>query len=252
VAPMAIDDERLMAYADGVLSPDEAAEVERAIAVDEALAAKVAAFADSRTMVRRALGAAPPVSDKLAATIRAMAEADATRREGPAGLAQVIDLASRRRTVPFWQLPIAASVALAVGVFGGWVGKPATHDTDSIAGAAITEGALVEALAAVKSGERTDIGNDTTFTAIASFRDGNGQFCREFEHDRVEGDTVVAVACRNDKAWSVRFAVASAATDDTGYVPASSLDTLDAWLSATEAGAPMSEDEEAAALAALR
>ena len=32
---MAIDDERLMAYADGALSPGEAAEVERAIAADE-------------------------------------------------------------------------------------------------------------------------------------------------------------------------------------------------------------------------
>lgn len=249
---MAIDDERLMAYADGALSADEAAEVERAVAEDEALATKVAAFADSRTMAKRALGAAPPVSDKLAATIRAMAEADATRRQGPAGSAQVIDLASRRRTVPFWQLPIAASVALAVGVFGGWVGKPATGDSDRIAVAAIEEGALVEALAAVKSGGQTEIGNGATFTAIASFRDGDGQFCREFEHDRAGGDTVVAVACRTEETWSVRFAVASAASDDTGYAPASSLDTLDAWLSATEAGAPMSEDEEAAALAALR
>ncbi|MFN5998655.1 MAG: zf-HC2 domain-containing protein [Paracoccaceae bacterium] len=249
---MAIDDERLMAYADGALSPDEAAEVEQAIAADEALAAKAAAFADSRTMVKRALGAAPPVSDKLAATIRAMAEADAAKRQAPTGSAQVIDLASRRRTVPFWQLPIAASVALAVGVFGGWIGKPPADEIGGIAVAVVDETALVEALAAVKSGERTEIGNGVAFTAIASFRDGDGQLCREFEQDRAGGDTVVAVACRAEEAWSVRFAVAAPASDDTGYAPASSLDTLDAWLSAIEAGAPLSDAEEADALADLR
>lgn len=249
---MAIDDERLMAYADGALSPDEAAEVERAIAEDGALAAKVAAFAESRTMAKRALGATPPVSDTLAATIRAMAEADAARRQAPAGSAQVIDLASRRRTVPFWQLPIAASVALAVGVFGGWVASLQSDEPDGIAVAVIDEPALVEALTTAKSGESAEIGPGVAFTAIASFRDGDGQLCREFEQDRVGGASVVAVACRGDEAWSVRFAVASAASDDTGYVPASSLDTLDAWLSAIEAGAPLSDEEEAAALADLR
>jgi anti-sigma factor RsiW len=249
---MAIDDERLMAYADGALSPDEAAEVDQAIAADEALAAKVAAFADSRTMVKRALGAAPPVSDKLAATIRAMAEADAAKRQTSTGSAQVIDLASRRRTVPFWQLPIAASVALAVGVFGGWIGKPQADEIGGISVAVIDEAALVEALAVVKSGNRTEIGKGVGFTAIASFRNGDGQLCREFEHDRAGGDMVVAVACRADETWSVRFAVASAATGDAGYVPASSLDTLDAWLSAIEAGAPLSDEKEAAALADLR
>ena len=249
---MAIDDERLMAYADGALSPDDAAEVEQAIARDEGLAARVAAFADSRTLAKRALGAPPPVPDSLTATIRAMAEADLTRRQGAERSAQVIDLASRRRTVPFWQLPIAASVALAVGVLGGWIGKPESGGTGEISVAVIDEAALVEALGIVKSGERREIGVGTGFTAIASFRDGAGQLCREFEQDRSGVDTVVAVACRADDAWTVRFAVASAATEDAGYIPASSLDTLDAWLSAIEAGAPLSDDEEAAALSGLQ
>ncbi|MCU0905253.1 MAG: hypothetical protein MUE83_15500 [Tabrizicola sp.] len=249
---MTINDERLMAYADGVLPPDEATEVERAIAEDEELAAKVAVFADSRAMVKRALGAAPPVPDRLAASIRAMAEADAAKRQAPAGSAEVIDLAARRRTVPFWQLPLAASVALAVGVFGGWLGKPDTGATGGLAVAMIDEPALIEALAGVKSGESRNIGGGIAFTAIASFRDGAGQLCREFEQDRAGGDTVVAVACRTDEAWSLRFAVAAAASDDTGYAPASSLETLDAWLSAIEAGAPLTEDEEATALADLQ
>lgn len=249
---MAIDDERLMAYADGALPPNEAAEVERMIAADAGLAAKVAAFSDSRALVKQALGVAPPVPDRLAATIRAMAEADAAKRQAPGEAAQVIDLASRRRTVPFWQLPIAASVAMTVGILGGWVGKPESTGAGDLSVALIEEGALVDALASVTSGERRDIGDGVGFTGIASFLDGAGQLCREFEHDRAQGDTVVAVACHADAGWSVRFAVATAAADDAAYVPASSLDTLDAWLTANEAGAPLSDDEEAAALAALK
>jgi surface antigen len=92
----------------------------------------------------------------------------------------------------------------------------------------------------------------TVFAAIATFRDGSDQLCREFEYGRDGGDTVVAVACHADETWSVRFAVATAAAGGTGYVPASSLDALDGWLAAVEAGAPLSNDEEAAALADLR
>lgn len=248
---MVINDERLMAFADGELSPDDLAEVERAIALDPALAAKVAQLTESRAAMKRAFGTAASVPESLSAAILAMAEADAARRAAPEPARNVVDLASRRRTVPFWQLPIAASIALAVGVLAGGFGKPGESDV-GLEVAGIGDPALMEALATVKSGERTAIGDGADFLAIASFHDGEGQLCREFEHDRKGGETVVAVACRNDDAWSVRFAVAAAATDTEGYAPASSLDTLDSWLSAVEAGAPLSADEEAAALTRLR
>lgn len=248
---MAIDDERLMAYADGALPPEEAAEVERLIAEDAGLAARVALFSDSRAVVKRALGAPPPVSDSLVASVRALADADAARRQAPGASAQVIDLAARRRTVPFWQLPLAASVAMAVGVVGGWIGKPERAGPDGLAVATVVEEALVEALGSVRSGESRKIADEVMFTAVSSFRDGDGRLCREFKQDRDGRDSVVAVACRADATWSVRLAVASAAGDG-GYAPASSLDTLDAWLSSVEAGAPLSDDEETAALSSLR
>jgi anti-sigma factor RsiW len=249
---MTMDDERLMAYADGALSLAEAAEVEQAIAGDAGIAAKVAMFKASRVMARQAFGAAPPVPDALAARVAAMAAADAARRAAPAPRGDVIDLAARRRQVPVWQLPIAASIALAVGLFGGWIAKPGADATGGLAVAGLQDPALVTALDTVASGARTDLGGGAAFAAIATFRDGDGQLCREFEHDRTGGATVVAVACRAEADWSVRFAVVAAATDAGGYAPASSLETLDAWLSATGAGAPLSDAEEKTALGALR
>lgn len=249
---MTISDEKLMAYADGELPPDEAAEVERAIAEDEALAAKVAVFADVRREVKRALDAAPDVPDALVAKVRALAEADRAIHRAGIEPGKVIDLASRRRTVPLWQLPAAAAVALAIGIASGWFARPGGETADGLAVAGLSDPAIAEALETVAAGARIDLGGGAEFAAIATFRDGEGQLCREFEHDREDGATVVAVACRGETAWDVRFAVAAAAEGDQGYAPASSLETLDAYLSAMGAGAPLSDKEERTALDALR
>ena len=247
---MTIDDETLMAYADGQLAADDAAMVEKAMAEDEAVAERVAMFADSRSAVRKALGAAPPVPDALTARIRAMADADARQREAAAP-ANVVSLASRRRSVPFWQLPIAASIALGVGFLGGWIGAPGNQADGVLSITSLDDPAVVSVLETEKAGARMQIGNDAEVAIIASFLGLDGSLCREFEHDAA-GRTVVAVACHRDDAWSIEFAVAAAASDDNGYAPASSLDALDAWMGATEAGPPLSDAEEAAALDALR
>jgi hypothetical protein len=252
MAAMAIDDEKLMAYADGELTAAQAAEVERAMAEDEELAGKVAMFADSRSAVKRALGAPPPVPDALAAKIRSMADTDARLRGGNVVEGNVVSLASRRRSVPFWQLPIAASVALAVGFLGGWIGGSDPGQNGGFGIAELSDPALIDALQTVRSGERIDLGGGAEFAAIATFRDGDGALCREFEHDSAGGRTVIGVACREAADWTVEFAVAAASTDAEGYAPASSIDALDAWLSATEAGAPLPEAAEEAALRDLR
>jgi anti-sigma factor RsiW len=247
---MTIDDETLMAYADGQLAADDAAMVERAMAEDEAIAERVAMFAESRFAVRSALGAAPPVPDALTARIRAMADADARQRES-ASPANVVSLATRRRTVPFWQLPIAASVALGVGFLGGWIGAPGNQADSGLSIASLDDPAVVSVLETEKAGARTQIGSGAEVAVIASFLGSDGSLCREFEHDAA-GRTIVAVACHRDDAWAIEFAVAAAASDASGYAPASSLDALDAWMGATEAGPPLSDAEEAAALDALR
>lgn len=83
--------------------------------------------------------------------------------------------------------------------------------------------------------------------AIASFRNAEGEVCREIELARGGGETVVSVACRAEDGWRSRFAVVTGA-GGTGFAPASSLDTLDTYLGAIGAGAPLSLEDEAAAL----
>jgi hypothetical protein len=248
---MAIDDETLMAYADGQLTAEEALMVDKAMAEDEDIAERVAMFMDSRAAVQNAFRELPPVPAELTARIRAMAEASAPQAAADSAPSNVISLASRRRTVPLWQLPIAASIALAVGFFGGWTGAPGEQSGGGLAVASIEDSAVVAVLETEKAGARRQISSGAEVAVIASFVGTDGNLCREFEHDDA-GRTVVAVACHRDDTWTVEFAVAAAATDESGYAPASSLDALDAWMNASEAGPPLSDADEAAALDALR
>jgi hypothetical protein len=248
---MGITDEMLMAYADGELPADEAAEVERAVAADQALAARAALFAESRSAVQRAFADPPVVPASLEARIRAMAETDAALHQSQTLQGNVIDLAARRRVVPFWQVPAAAAIALGIGVGSTWLTAKDGDRTGGLEIAGLRDPAIIDALDTVPSGERVALPGGAALAAIATYRDGNGALCREFEHDRPGGSTVVAVACNVDEIWDVRFAIAAAAANAEGYAPASSLEALDTFLSATEAGAPLAAEDEAAALAAL-
>lgn len=252
---MGITDEMLMAYADGELDAEAAARVEAAMATDDSLGARMARMAEARAAVRRAYQVAPPVPAALEARVREMiaakVAADRQAQAAPPAASNVVDLASRRRVVPFWQLPAAAMLALAVGAGSAWLAAPEGGGAAGLQMAGLEDPGLRAALASLPSGETARLEGGGRFVAIASFRDSEDRLCREFEHDQADGRTLVAVACRDAADWDLRFAIAAAGVDPEGYAPASSLEALDAYLTATGAGAPLSAADEAAALQAL-
>jgi hypothetical protein len=152
----------------------------------------------------------------------------------------------------FRPVAAAAALALAVGVAGGLLVSQATsgRDRGGLRIAALDEPGIAAALDTLPSGERLTLGEGEIAT-IASFLNADGEFCREFEFGRTGSDTVVTVACRVGSGWEPRLAIVAGGADDAGYAPASSLDTLDAYLGAIGAGAPLSAEEEAAALRTL-
>jgi hypothetical protein len=237
---MAMDDEMLMAFADSELDGEAAAVVAAAVAADPALAARLAAFRHSRAAVAAAFGALPkaPVPDPIADRIRALA-AEAAAPSNVVALPQ-------RRTIPIWQLPIAASIALVAGLTAGHLLLPAPGTTTAL----LDDPEVASALTKLPSGARMVLDNGAQVALIATFENGDRVICREFEFDQPDGVTTVAVACRTEAAeaaWDLRLAIAADAGAE-GYAPASSLEALDAWLVATGAGAPLSAEEEAAAL----
>ena len=240
-------DETLMAFADGELAPQEQEAVERAMEDDPALAERVAVFLDSRMKARDALNPLldEPVPEALTARIRDMTDKPSNVTAFPRRPSGI------QRPGPRWALPLAASIALIAGGLGGYTaGKSGQGQQNGFGTAEIGQASITAALNTIASGTETGLSAGERFRAIASYRDADGTFCREFEVDRTDGSTVVSIACRPDKIWKMQFTVI-ARQSSAGYAPASSLETLDAYLSAVGAGAPMSVEEENAVLQAF-
>jgi anti-sigma factor RsiW len=251
--PMNFDDETLMAFADGELDEATTLTVERAMETDDALMMRVAAFMETRAAAKDTFAHADTVPEALEEAVRGMVE---RHRAAMPPASKVVSLdAARAKRLAFapstWQLPLAASLATAIaaGFIGYQIGQapgtaPAGSDIDGFSSAEIA-GVLDSAA----SGEEVAIADGSgRLRMISSFNDRSGALCREYEVDRSQGASVVAVSCRDEADWAMRFAVAAPAGGD-GYAPASSLDALEAYLGAIEAGPALTADEERAALA---
>lgn len=249
-------DEELMAYADGELAEERASALDVALAESVDLADRLALFVDTKMVAKEAWEPVlqEPVPEYLVQRVRDLAAVDEQVQEAADDTVVAFPQKARPETAtPVWKLPLAAGLALAVGLGAGLM---LSQDTDgsfgSIEIAALTDSQVIAALDTVPSGEDMLLDNGVRIAPIATFFDGAQTLCREFEFDRADGMTIVSVACQRDGAWDVQMAVAAAAATDTGYAPASSLDTLDAYLGANNAGPPLDLKEEAAALDALR
>lgn len=230
---MPIDDETLMALADGELDPEEAAHLSAAIADDPRTQARLRRFSETRARLSamRADGPAAPADDALIARIRAASVAPLA----PAGSAAAPVPANRDRA-PL--AAIAAALTAAVVGLGWWqMGGPATD----------LPAAQVSALDTLPSGQAAILGDGADLTMIASYRIADGTLCREYETVR-DAAVSIGVACRANGAWQRRFASDTSLAD--GYVPASGdIAALDDWLAQTGAGDPLTPEDEAAALA---
>lgn len=260
-------DETLMAFADGELDEAEATAVEAAIDADPALAERVALFMETRAMVGAALKplADEPVPPALEAAVRRSIEAARSGDLGTAAASTAAEEATTATVVAFrprptqnlsfarFALPLAASLAVIVaGAAGYFAGRGGSEGTSGLQVAGLDRPALTSVLESVGSGEQISLGQGgQRFRAIATFRDDAGTLCREFEVDAADGNTVVSVACRPDAGWTVNFAVVAPGVQG-GYAPASSTESLDAYLGAIGAGDPISAEEEREALDALR
>ncbi|RVH38066.1 anti-sigma factor family protein [Sinorhizobium meliloti] len=250
-------DEILMRFADGELDAGTAAEVERAMETDDALVARVALFIETRHAAKAAME--PLLDEPVPSELKRAVERMVTEKSSPppasgAGILPFPRRAANESHRNRWLAPVAASLAAVVAGFGGyWLrGSVEAPIEGGLRIAAIGSPALDEALATVAAGEERRLpGSSQRFRAIATFRDNGQALCREFELDSDDRSTVVSVACRAGSEWRVTFAVIAPGANG-GYAPASSTETLDAYLTAIDAGTPLEAAEEAKVLGELR
>jgi Putative zinc-finger len=198
-----IPDELLAAYVDGELEADERARIEQAIAEDARLARRVARQRALRARLRNAFDGAlrEPLPQRLVNAAKV----------GPAGPAQIIDLArvraERARRPERRRLPIPRRGVLAVAaslIVGVGVGVLSAH---LAGGSALTEyrdGSLL-ASGALDHALNDQLASATTAAGALriglSFRARSGGYCRTFMLDNHRG--LAGLACEDRQRWRI-------------------------------------------------
>jgi hypothetical protein len=191
---MTIDDETLMAFADGELSSARRKEVEHALTQDESLRQRLDAHLRLKQRLSSAFAGAleEPVPERLRAAAR-----------GESRRSDVVQLSERRAQA--WSFrewgamaaSVAAGLVLGVGVMN--TNAPSIVVTDD---GVMARGALARAL-------ETQLAADEPGAARIgiTFRTEDGRYCRTFS--LVESATA-GLACRDQDEWSVAMTAAHA------------------------------------------
>ncbi|MGS1097347.1 anti-sigma factor family protein (plasmid) [Aquamicrobium terrae] len=245
-------DETIMSYVDGELDEATSGEIETALASDAELRARVDLFAQTRLAAREALE--PMLDEPVPQNLKALVEAMVARSRQSVADPVPHSATAKRVLVPAndWQrLAAAACIAGLLGVTAGYYMADGSMEPSGLQIAAADPQALFAALRTAPSGEElTLLGSAERFRVIASFHDHQQALCREFELDMADKTKLTSVACDDNGQWRVRFAV-NAPEDTASYAPASSGEALDAYLTAIQAGDPLSADAERQALEKL-
>jgi hypothetical protein len=245
-------EEELMAYADGELEPARAAELAALLAKRPDLARRVDMFARTRTSAAAGVKAHldRPVPAKLKASIEDMVR-HASQRDSAE---QVIPFEPRKKPAPValgnWIAPIAACiVALVSGAIGYWLATQTAGQSGSYQIAGLADPELDQLLSKLPSGEKSRLaGSGAEISIMSSFYRSDQALCREFAVAHGGFGDHLAVACRSSGKWSIDLALRTSGGSGDTYKPASSAETLDAFLHALGAGPALEGQAETDAL----
>jgi hypothetical protein len=207
---MPIDDELLVAYADGELDAEQSARVERAVNEDPVLQARLLALTRAAELTRELFEAKSrePVPPELVERIMAGGDAPTRQLEEPRR-------SLGERLADWWRIPLPAAAfgALTLLAVGGLLGYLLPSGTPT--GGSITTAGLVPADSALHlllqeyPGGTTLADGPLNLEAVATFVDGD-RICREYRAIRDTGphEYHAGIACRGDgNDWRVAFAV---------------------------------------------
>ncbi|KXU32053.1 anti-sigma factor [Sphingobium sp. 22B] len=222
-----MDEAMLIAFVDGELDEVNRRRIERAVAEDPALAARL----DMHVRLRERLAGhyAPIEAEPVPAAMRTLLQEDA----------KVVPFArpvqARRRV---WAMggAIAASLLLGLGVghFSGGSDGPISIERGTMVAQGELASALETQLASAQEEAPIRIG--------LSFRRKGGGWCRSFE-----GQALSGVACREGQGWQVQQLIPGAG-QEVAYRQASSGDArLMATVDALMDGSPLDAAQEKAA-----
>lgn len=219
---MTISDELLSAYLDGELSGEELALVENALATDPAAKKRFSELRRSDEMVNVLASAID--DEPFPVELEELLETSTKNSDN----GNVVAFAQKNRNpaINRWALPLAASIALAVGFAGGGVFNPfgsSNPASDQLA-AIVPGNPLHDLLEDTASGQRLMMDGKLSGEVRLTFIDDKDRPCREYSLQS-EDEASQAVACREDDGkWNVELAARTEPqrANDDGFSTASS------------------------------
>lgn len=199
-----IDDETLMAFADGELDELNRTRVERALAEDPELRGRL----EQQQRLRATLAAhyRPAIEEEVPERLRAMLETNVAAFAPP-------------RPRPMWQNFAALAATLLLGLaLGRTLLVPAVGPVGIENGALVAQGALADALETQLASAQAA---DASTRIGLSFAASDGRLCRTFDSASVSG-----LACRGDRGWQLIMTAAGAGSTRGDYRQAGSASPL--------------------------
>lgn len=230
---MTYSDEKLSAYLDGELPPEETAAIRDALEKDVLLRDRLARLQRADAAVRAAYGAIDDTPLPESVTDLLKGGAAEKRPAGPEGNIRFFPAMRRRAAAAPWPVAIAASLAMVVGFISG---QQLSFSPDAPSGAVQMARViepntpLFEVLNRGVSAQTHQIASDADLRLepVLSFRRLDGSYCREFfAHDA--NSRTHSVACKEEENWIIKIAVTTSAgnTPEGAYETASTAgDTL--------------------------
>ena len=241
---MKIDEETLMAFADGQLSGPQAEAVAAAVAGDPALAEKVAQHRQLRETMAAAF--APVLDEPVPPSLAAAVSASAGDTPG-----KVVDFAVERRSkairrTPFIQRWGSIAAALVVGLFAGQLVDLSGGGIDLVKGSdgnLVASGKLAAALDSQLASDNPQALGSPVRIGL-TFVGGDGGYCRTFS--AVRADSLSGIACRRDGEWRLRMATTpdGQRADAPGYRMAGADDVIMQSAQALMRGDPLDSAAE--------
>lgn len=225
-------DERLAAWLDGALSPEEIAAFERAMAADPALARRAQEWKANDAFIAGALAplAEAPIDDALLARLGLGVPEAAQNAPPPAA----------NDNPPWWRrhaLPLGGAVAAGLAAVLLLTVPRGSQGGDD----------LSLALDATPSLHQARLADGRTIEPTLTVRAADGRWCREFRSGAETG-----LACRGRDGWKVEASGKSAGPDqsgDIGLAAGADGSALDAAYRRIGAGDPLGAADEASLIA---
>jgi len=198
-------DDTLMAFVDGELDAAQRADIERALAADDALRQRVTALTMQRERVAAAFAPVldEPVPDRLAGLLRPSSMPPAA---APVNLDERRAARERSARLPSWAQWGGLAASVLMGVLLGMQFKPGGADPaiELRDGQLLAGGAVEKALASQLASQPV-VG--APVAVQLSFVDKGGSYCRTFSTAAMAG-----LACKQGERWAVQSLAAAAST----------------------------------------